>query len=138
MDPVTCAPKGGTHVWTEVKGKYPFGSENLIFSPREKPLDNTTDFFAFCLSRIINVSMSAYFAAPVTHQDLGRRISPTFLRRPDNIRSQAMSKVLLQTSRHEPASCRFSYRVVFSIFPPLIDNSAPGMMRRILACKERP
>ena len=43
-------------------------------------------------------SMSAYSAAPVTHQDLGRLSSPTVLRRPDNLRSHAMSKVLLQIS----------------------------------------
>ena len=83
---------------TEVKRKYSLGPENQVFSPREKPLDNTPDFFAFCLSRNISFAMSAYFAAPVTHQDLGRRSSPTVLRRPDNLRSHAMSKVLLQIS----------------------------------------
>jgi hypothetical protein len=83
---------------TEVKRKYSSGPENQVFSPREKPLDNTSDFFAFCLSRNINFAMSAYFAAPVTHQDLGCRSSPTVLRRPDNLRSRAMSKVLLQIS----------------------------------------
>ena len=76
----------------------PVGQKIRFSRLGQKLLDNTSDFFAFCLSRIINVSMSAYFAAPVSHQDLGCRSSPTVLRRPDNLRSHAMSKVLLQIS----------------------------------------
>lgn len=90
--------KGSPIKRIEVKRKCSFGPENHVFSPRAKTLDNTSDFFAFYLSRNINVAMSAYFAAPVTHQDLGRRSSPTVLRRPDNLRSHAMSKVLIQIS----------------------------------------
>jgi hypothetical protein len=83
---------------TEVKRNYSLGPENQVFSPRTKPLNNTSNFFAFCLCLNISFAMSAYFAAPVSHQDLGRRSSPTVLRRPDNLRSHAMSKVLLQIS----------------------------------------
>ena len=83
---------------TEVKRNYSLGPENQFFSPRTKILDNTSNFFVFCLCLNISFAMSAYFAAPVSHQDLGRRSSPTVLRRPDNLRSHAMSKVLLQIS----------------------------------------
>ena len=41
---------------TEVKRKCSFGPGNQVFSPREKPLDNASDFFAFCLSRIISIA----------------------------------------------------------------------------------
>lgn len=90
--------KGSAIKRTEVKRNYSLGPENQVFSPRTKILDNTSNFFVFCPCLNISFSMSAYFAAPVSHQDLGRRSSPTVLRRPDNLRSHVMSKVLLQIS----------------------------------------
>jgi hypothetical protein len=82
----------------EVKRNYSPGPENQVFSPRTILLDNASNFFAFCLFLNISFAMSAYFAAPVSHQGLGCRGSPTVLRRPDNLRSNGTSKVLLQIS----------------------------------------
>jgi hypothetical protein len=96
--------KGSPIKRTEVKKEFSCGPENQVFSPRKK-LGNTTDFFVFCLSRNINVAMSAYSAAPVTHQDLGCQSSPTVLRRPDNLRSHAMSKCCYKSHGCEPTRC---------------------------------
>jgi hypothetical protein len=77
--------KGSAIKWAEVKRNCSLGPENQVFSPLTKLLDNTPNFFAFFLCLNISFAMSAYFAAPVSHQDLGCRSSPTVLRRPDNL-----------------------------------------------------
>ena len=130
--------KGSPIKRIEVKRKFSCGPENQVFSPREKPLDNTPDFFAFCLSRNISLTMSAHFAAPVTHQDLGRRSSPTVLRRPDNLRSHAMSKEA-KGSRSKGVKSSFGYclsSIQFSesFQPPLLPVSAiPVTLATVLA-----
>jgi hypothetical protein len=55
---------------------HPLGPENQVFSPRTKQLDNTSNFFIFCLCLNISFAISAYFSAPVSHQDLGRLGNP--------------------------------------------------------------
>ena len=90
---------------TEVKRQCSPGLEKTGFLASDKTNANALDFFAFSLYRTINGSMSTYPAAPVTHQDLDRRSSPTALRRPDSFRSHSMSKCLFANLMVVPTRC---------------------------------
>jgi p-aminobenzoyl-glutamate transporter AbgT len=65
-----------THKKDQGQEKALCGPKNQVFSLRTKLPENILNFLTFCLCLNINSAISAYFAAPASHQDLGHHGNP--------------------------------------------------------------